>query len=141
MIEETEIGSQTLDSSSEAIELAFRQEPKLETPGNETSGDELTLRSVDDRIKRATSPIIRGVDEIYFLLAGLTDMEIPLRTVKRPVRNASMSLLAPHVTGTTAIIFGVVEKPHSWFVEKKVDRFACLLSRVLCGLDGIVSQV
>ena len=59
MSEETEIGTQTLDSSSEMVELRFRQEPEMDTPGTETSKDELTLRSVGYRIKQATGPILR----------------------------------------------------------------------------------
>ena len=64
-----------LDSSSETIELRFRQEPKMDTPGTETSADELTLRSVDERIKQATDPILKRVEELCALLAGRTEME------------------------------------------------------------------
>ena len=59
MSEEAEIGTQTLDSSSETIELRFRQETEMDTPVNETSAGELTLRSVDERIKHAKDPILR----------------------------------------------------------------------------------
>ena len=52
MSEEAEIGTQTLDSSSETVELRFRQETEMDSPVNETSADELTPRSVDERINR-----------------------------------------------------------------------------------------
>ena len=42
MSEETENGTQTLDSSSETIELKLRQEPEMDTPAEETSADEIT---------------------------------------------------------------------------------------------------
>ena len=54
MSEDAEIGTQTLDSSSETIELRFRQDTEMDTPVNETFSDELTLRSVHERIEQAT---------------------------------------------------------------------------------------
>ena len=74
MSEETEIGTQTLDSSTETIELRFRQEPEMDTPVSETSADELTLRSADERIKQATDPILRREEELCALLAGWTEL-------------------------------------------------------------------
>ena len=41
MSEETETGTQTLDSSSETIELRLRQETAVEPTSDETSTDEL----------------------------------------------------------------------------------------------------
>ena len=70
-----DIGTQTIDSSSETIQLRFRQEPRIDTPAIETSADELTLRSVDERIKQATDPILRQVEELCALLADRTEME------------------------------------------------------------------
>ena len=64
MSEKAEVGNQTLDSSSETSELKFWQEPEMDTPKNETSTDEPTLRSVDERIKQAIDPIIRRVEEL-----------------------------------------------------------------------------
>ena len=75
MSEETEIGTQTLDSSSKTIELRFRQETDMVPTLDETPTDELTLRSVDERIKQATDPILRRVDELCALLANRTEME------------------------------------------------------------------
>ena len=75
MSKETETGTQTLDNSFEAIELLFRQEPEMDTPANETSADELSLRSVDERIKQATDPILRRVEEVCALLASRTEVE------------------------------------------------------------------
>ena len=68
------------------------------TPVNETSVLELTLRSVGERIKHATDPILRRMEELCALLAKWN----PLVTAKRPVRGAIMSFLAPRVIGTTA---------------------------------------
>ena len=75
MSEETEIGTQTSDSSSETIKLRFRQESETDTPGTETSIYELTLGSVDEWIKQATDLILRRVDELCVLLADRTEME------------------------------------------------------------------
>ena len=71
----------------------------MDTPVTETSTDELTLRSVDERIKQATDLILRRVEEICALLAGRLRW-YPLGTVKRPVRGVIMSLLAPKATKT-----------------------------------------
>ena len=62
MSEVTEIGPKTLESSSETIELRFRQEPEMVTPVTEPSADELILRSADEPIKQATDPILRRVE-------------------------------------------------------------------------------
>ena len=75
MSEETDIGTQPLDSYSDTIELRSRQEPVMELPVTETSVDELTLTSADERIKQASDPIITRVDEICFLSAGRNKME------------------------------------------------------------------
>ena len=75
MGEESEIGTKTLDSSFETIELRFRQETEMDTTVDETPADELTLRSVDERIKQATDPILRRVGELRALLASRTEME------------------------------------------------------------------
>ena len=75
MSEETEIGTQTSNSSSETIELRFRKESETDTPGTETSIGELTLGSVDEWIKQATDLILRRVDELCVLLAGRNEME------------------------------------------------------------------
>ena len=98
--EETEIGTQTLDSSSETIELRPTQEVEMELTLDETSTDELNIKSVDGRVKQATDPILRRVEELCVLLATCTEMN-PLATLKRPVRGAIMSPLAPRATGTT----------------------------------------
>ena len=73
--EETEIGTQTRDSSSAAIELRFTQEPEMDTPVTETSADELSIRSVDERNKQATDPILRWVEELCAFLASRTKIE------------------------------------------------------------------
>ena len=75
MSDETEAGTQTLDSSSKTIESGFRQESEKDSQGIETSADELTLRLVDERIKQATDPILRRVKELCALLASGTEME------------------------------------------------------------------
>ena len=70
MREETEIGTQTLDRSSETIEPKLRQETEMEPTLDELFTDELTLRSVGERIKQATDPILRRVEELCALLAS-----------------------------------------------------------------------
>ena len=70
MSKETEIGTHTLDSSSETIELRLRQEPEIDTLVTETSADELTLKSVNERIKQATDRVLRRVEELCTLLPG-----------------------------------------------------------------------
>ena len=42
---------------------------------NEFSTSELTLRSVDERIKQATDPVLRQVEELFFLLTNRTELE------------------------------------------------------------------
>ena len=75
MIEKTEVGTQILEISSETIGLRFRQEPEMDIPENETSADELTLRSVDERIEQTTDPILRRVEDLCALLASRTEIE------------------------------------------------------------------
>ena len=75
MIEETETGMQAFDSFSEFIELRLRQETEVEPAVDETPTDELTLRSVDEKIKQATDPILRRVQEQFALLASRAEME------------------------------------------------------------------
>ena len=59
MANETKASTQTLDSSSETIELRQKQEPEKDPQGIETSTDELTLTSVDELVKQVTDPILR----------------------------------------------------------------------------------
>ena len=47
----------------------------MDTPGTETSTDELILRSVDKRIKQATDPILKRVEELCVLLVGRNEGE------------------------------------------------------------------
>ena len=75
MSDETETSTQTLDRSSDTTELRLGQQPEMDTQANEASTDELTLRSVDERIKQATDPNLRRVEELCALLAGQTMME------------------------------------------------------------------
>ena len=98
MSEETEIGSDTLDSSSETIELRIRQELEIDTSGTETSPEELTLRLVDKRRKQATDPIFRQEEEFCARLAGPTEME------STDNKGVIMSLLAHHKTGRHQLI-------------------------------------
>ena len=64
MSRETEIGTQKLESSSETIELRFGQEPEIDTSVTELSDDELTLKSVDERIILGEDPILRRVEAL-----------------------------------------------------------------------------
>ena len=75
MSEESEIGIHTLDSSSETNELRFRHDLEMDKPGTETSLDEMSLRTLDERIRQATDPILIRVQELYALLACRTEME------------------------------------------------------------------
>ena len=75
MSEETETGTQIFDSSSETIKLRLRQETEMKPTLSETPDVELTLRSVDGRIKQATDPILPRVEDLCALLAGRTQME------------------------------------------------------------------
>ena len=75
MSNEAEAGTQTLDSSSDTIDSRLRQEPEMNSQKNESSTSELTLTSVDERIKQATDPILRQVEELCALLASRTESE------------------------------------------------------------------
>ena len=75
MGEKSEISTHTLNSSSEMIDLRFRQEPEMGTPVIETSTDELTLRLVYERIKQATDPILTRVEELCALSVSRTEMQ------------------------------------------------------------------
>ena len=95
-------GTQTLNSSSETVELGLGQEPEMNTQEIDTSADQSTLvRLVDERIKQATDPILR-LEELCALLVSQTEMESTgnseVSDSKRD--NASTS---PHVSGTTAL--------------------------------------
>ena len=58
MSEETETGTQVFDSSSETIELRSSHKTAMEPAFSETTDTELTLTSVDERIKQAADPIL-----------------------------------------------------------------------------------
>ena len=75
MSEETETGTQIIDSSSETIELRSRQEMELKPTLDETPDIELTSWSVDEKIKQANNPILRRVIELCSLLASRTEKE------------------------------------------------------------------
>ena len=75
MSEEIESGRQTFDNSSETFDLRSSQETEIEPALNETPDTELTLRSIDERIKQATDPILKGIEELCDLLASRTEME------------------------------------------------------------------
>ena len=75
MSEESEAGTQTLDSSSETIALRLRQETEIEPTTEKTSIDEVTLRSRDKNIKQVTEPILRKVQEMCVLLASRNETE------------------------------------------------------------------
>ena len=100
MSEETEIGTQTIDSSSETIERRFKQESVVDTPVTVTSADELTLRSVKERIKQATDPILRGVEEFCSLLVGRTEME-SAGIIEASGSRRNHECNSPHITGST----------------------------------------
>ena len=47
----------------------------MDTPGTGTSTDELTLRSVNERIKQTADQILRRVEEICALSTGRIELE------------------------------------------------------------------
>ena len=100
MSEKTETGTQTLDSSSETIELNLRQEMKIEPTLDGTSTDELTLRSVDERIKQATDTILRRVEDLCGFLASRSEMESAGNSEASGLRRNHESS-TPHTTGAT----------------------------------------
>ena len=57
------------------IELRFRQKREMDSPEIETSADKHTLKSIHERIKQTTDPILRRVEELCALLASRTEME------------------------------------------------------------------
>ena len=59
MTSETEAVTRTLDTSSHTNNSRLRREPEMDPQEIEISADELTFRSVDERIKEATVPILR----------------------------------------------------------------------------------
>ena len=65
----------TLDSSFETIELRLSQETGLEPNLDETHSVEPNLSSTDERLKQATDPILRRVEELCALLASRSKME------------------------------------------------------------------
>ena len=75
MSDETETGTQTLDTSSETVERKLRQETEMEPTTDETSTDELTLWSVDERIKQGTDPILKRVEDMCALLVSRNETE------------------------------------------------------------------
>ena len=75
MNEETETGTQTFDNSSETTKLRASRETAMEPKLSETLDTELTLRSVDERIKQVTDWILRRVEELCALLTSRTEME------------------------------------------------------------------
>ena len=65
MSEESETCTQTLDSSSETIELSLSQETELKPTLDEPPTDELTLSSVDESVKQATDPVLKRVEKLF----------------------------------------------------------------------------
>ena len=75
MSNETEAGTQRYNISSDSIEFGLRQETKMDSQENDFSSREITLRSVDDRIKQATDPFLRRVEELCALMKNWTELE------------------------------------------------------------------
>ena len=61
MSNKTEVSTQTHDNSLDAIDLRLRLETKMNSLEHEFSINELTLRSVDERSKQVTDPILRQI--------------------------------------------------------------------------------
>ena len=71
----TEAGTPTLESFSHTVDLKLKQEPVMNSQENEFSASEITLWLFDERIKQATDPIFRQVEESYALLASRDEMK------------------------------------------------------------------
>ena len=99
---QTEAGTQRFDSSSDTTDLIFGQESEMDPQRVETSADELTFRSAQERIKRAADLIVRGVEEVCTLLPGRTELDTHKKVkLGGPVLGVTLRALAPHVPGTT----------------------------------------
>ena len=72
---ETEAGTQTHDSSLDTIDWNLRQAFEMDSQEIDSYTSELTLRSVDERVKQATDPILSQVEELCALLANQTELE------------------------------------------------------------------
>ena len=72
---ETGVGSQTIDSSSDRIDLRLKKEREIDAQENEPSASELTPRLVDERIKQAIDPIFRRIEDFCALLVVQTELE------------------------------------------------------------------
>ena len=55
----------------------------MKPKSDETSPDELILRSVDERIKQANDPILRRVEELCALLVIRTEMEANFKKLSK----------------------------------------------------------
>ena len=66
----------------------------MDTLLNESSADELTLRLVDERIKKATDLILRRVGDLCALLAGRTAMEFAGNS-KAPISRLNYESISP----------------------------------------------
>ena len=98
-----EAGPQTFDSSSDTIDLGFRQKRTMDPQEIETPADGLTHRSIEERIKQAVDPILRQVEEIFDLLVSRTELESAGNSEASRSRRERRPL-APCVPGTTPII-------------------------------------
>ena len=70
-----EVGTQTHDNSSDTIDLSLRQALEMDSQEIESATIELTLRSVDERIKQAIDSILWRVEELCALLASRTELK------------------------------------------------------------------
>ena len=74
MINGAESSTQTVDSSSDIIELRHGQARHMDSQINEFSAGEVTNQSVNEQIKPATESILRQVERICTVLANRTDL-------------------------------------------------------------------
>ena len=92
MSEEVETSTQKIDSYSESIELRLKQENEMDDTRDETSADELIVKSVDERITKATDALFRRVKELCVLIASRTEKGI--RGQQRSIRFEAQSWIA-----------------------------------------------
>ena len=74
MISGTENSVQTLDNSSDTVELRREQEPEMDSVQNEFSIKGATHRSMNEQMKLATKPILRQVENLCVVLASRNEL-------------------------------------------------------------------
>ena len=104
MSEETDVGTQTLDSSSETIELRLRQEMEMEPTLDETHTDVLTMMSVYEKTKQATEPTLTIAEKMCAILLSWPEVE-SASTGEASGSRRNRESSSPWAAGTTPPLF------------------------------------